>query len=281
MNSGVYPMRKLRNGLFMTGAVAAALFGLAWLTAILWTLVANGIGGINANLFLLETPPPPGTGGGLANAMIGSLIMIAIAVVIGTPIGILAGSYLAEYGRYGRFAAIVRTLNDILLSAPSIVVGLFVYELVVVPTGHFSALAGALALAVIVVPVVVRTSENMLMLIPDSQREAAAALGAPAGLIIRNILWRAARAGVLTGLLLAVARISGETAPLLFTALNSPFWSTDLTQPIASLPYVIFQFALSPYEGWHNLAWAGALVVTATVLLLSALARVLVSGDRR
>jgi phosphate transport system permease protein len=270
-------LRRLRNQVFLAGSLLSALFGLAWLAAILWTLVGNGIHGINANLFLLATPPPPGEGGGLANAMVGSLIMIVIAVVVGTPIGIMAGSYLAEYGRYSRFALVVRLLNDILLSAPSIVVGLFIYELLVVPLGHFSGIAGAMALAVIVIPVVVRTTENMLMQIPDSQREAAVALGAPMAFVIRDVLWKAARAGILTGVLLAIARISGETAPLLFTALNNTFWSTDLSQPMSSLPVVIFQFALSPYEGWHGLAWAGALVVTFTVLVLSVIARMLAS----
>jgi phosphate transport system permease protein len=273
-------LRRLRNQVFLAGSLLSALFGLAWLAAILWTLVGNGIHGINANLFLLATPPPPGEGGGLANAMVGSLIMIVIAVVVGTPIGIMAGSYLAEYGRYSRFALVVRLLNDILLSAPSIVVGLFIYELLVVPLGHFSGIAGAMALAVIVIPVVVRTTENMLMQIPDSQREAAVALGAPMAFVIRDVLWKAARAGILTGVLLAIARISGETAPLLFTALNNTFWSTDLSQPMSSLPVVIFQFALSPYEGWHGLAWAGALVVTFTVLVLSVVARMLASEQK-
>jgi phosphate transport system permease protein len=279
--NGVYAFRKLRNQLFIVACILAALFGLAWLTAILWTLVGEGIRNVNVDLFTQPTPPPGDAGGGMANAMVGSLIMIALATVVGTPIGVLAGTYLAEYGRYGRFAAGVRILNDILLSAPSIVVGLFVYVLVVVPTRHFSAAAGAMALAVIVIPVVVRTSENMLLLIPDSQREAAAALGAPMALIIRSVLWKAARVGIITGMLLAVARISGETAPLLFTAFNNQFWSTDLGAPIANMPYAIFQFALSPYSNWHNLAWAGALVVTFTVLALSIIARVLVSGERR
>ena len=277
----IYAFRQFRNQRFIWACTAAALFGLAWLGIILWTLIANGIQGINLDLFTQDTPPPPGEGGGMANAMIGSLIMIVIAVVVGTPIGVFAGTYLAEYGRHGRFAAGVRILNDILLSAPSIVVGLFVYELVVVPSGHFSALAGSIALAVIVIPVVVRTTENMLLLIPDSQREAAVALGVPMGPVIQRVLWKAARTGILTGMLLAIARISGETAPLLFTALNNQFWSTDINAPIGSMPAAIFSFALSPYEGWHKLAWAGALVVTVTVLALSIIARALVGGDKK
>ena len=280
MNRGIYAFRTLQSRIFVVGCTLASLFGLVWLAAILWTLVAKGLPGIKPTLFTLDTPPP-GVEGGLANAMIGSAIMIALAVAIGTPIGIFAGTYLAEYGRYSRFAAGVRILNDILLSAPSIVVGLFIYEIVVVPTGHFSAIAGAIALAVIVIPVVVRTSENMLLLIPDSQREAASALGAPASHVIQHVLWKAARTGIITGILLAVARISGETAPLLFTAFNSQFRSEDLMTPIANMPYAIFQFALSPYEDWHQLAWSGALVVTATVLVLSVAARLIVSGEKR
>lgn len=280
MNRGIYALRKFGSRLFVAGCTFASLFGLAWLAAILSTLVAKGLPGIKLSLFVLDTPPP-GVAGGLANAFIGSLIMIVLAVAIGAPIGILCGTYLAEYGRHSRFAAGVRILNDILLSAPSIVVGLFVYEVVVVPTGHFSALAGAVALAVIVIPVVVRTSENMLLLIPDSQREAASALGAPASFVIERVLWKAARAGIMTGILLAVARISGETAPLLFTAFNSQFRSTDLMTPIANVPYAIFQFALSPYEDWHELAWAGALVVTFAVLMLSILARLIVAKEKR
>jgi phosphate transport system permease protein len=275
------PMRRLRNSLFIAGSVAATLFGLVWLAMILWTLLANGASALNLNLFILETPPPPGDVGGLANAIVGSLIMIGLAVLVGAPIGIMAGTYLAEYGRFSGLGAVIRTLNDILLSAPSIVVGLFVYELVVVPSGNFSGLAGAIALAVIVIPVVVRTTENMLLLIPDTQREAASALGAPPSLVIRRVLWKAAGAGMLTGLLLAIARISGETAPLLFTALNNQFWSTDLGAPIASLPTAIYQFALSPYNGWHKLAWGGALLVTIAVLVLNIVARLVAGGEKR
>jgi phosphate transport system permease protein len=281
MDSGLYFRRKLVARIFMSLATFAAFFGLAWLAIILGTLVVNGLPGINLDLFTKETPPPAVEGGGMANAMVGSLIMIVIATVIGTPAGIFAGTYLAEYGRFSRLAIVVRMLNDILLSAPSIVVGLFVYELVVRAQGHFSAIAGAIALGVIVVPVVVRTTENMMLLIPDSQREAAAALGVPPAHVIRRVLWPAARAGIVTGVLLAVARISGETAPLLFTALNNQFWSVDLNAPIASMPTAIFVFALSPYKEWHQLAWSGALVVTTSVLALSIIARVLVPGGKR
>lgn len=281
--SSIYIRRRLKAQFFLGLSWLAALIGLAALGVILFGLIGNGIKGINLDLFTMETPPPPGDeGGGLANAMIGSLIMIALATFVGTPIGILAGTYLAEYGRFGRLTTAVRMLNDILLSAPSIVVGLFVYELIVVPMGHFSGLAGGFALAVIVIPVVVRTTENMLLLVPDSQREAAAALGVPSSFVIRKVLYPAARAGMLTGVLLAVARISGETAPLLFTALNNQFWSTDILQPMASMPKMIFDMALSPYKGWQQLAWSGALVVTFTVLSLSVVARLIVStGAKR
>jgi phosphate transport system permease protein len=219
--------------------------------------------------------PPPGGNGGLLNAIVGSLIMTVLAVIFGTPIGVLAGTYMAEYGRYDRLTAYVRFINDILLSAPSIIIGLFIYEIMVVPMGHFSGLAGAIALAVIVVPVVVRTTEDMLLLVPGKLREAATALGAPRWFMISRVAYRAARAGIITGILLAIARISGETAPLLFTALNNQFWSTNLNAPMPSLPAVIFQFALSPYADWQRLAWTGALIITFTVLTLSVLARVL------
>jgi phosphate transport system permease protein len=217
--------------------------------------------------------PPPGSDGGLLNAIVGSLIMTVIGVLIGTPIGILAGTYMAEYGRYDKLTTVVRFINDILLSAPSIVTGLFIYELMVRPMGHFSALAGAAALAALVIPTVVRTTENMLLLVPNTLREASSALGLPQSYTIRKVAYKAARAGMITGVLLAIARISGETAPLLFTSLNNQFWSTDLNAPIASLPVVIFQYALSPYEDWQRLAWTGALLITAAVLTLSILAR--------
>jgi phosphate transport system permease protein len=224
--------------------------------------------------------PPPGAKGGLANAIVGSLLMTTLAVAIGTPVGILAGTYLAEYGRHGRLAPVVRFVNDILLSAPSIVIGLFVYEIVVAPLGHFSGYAGALALSLIVVPIVVRTTEDMLLLVPKELREAAAALGAPRSVVIRRIAYRAVRAGMLTGVLLAIARISGETAPLLFTALNNQFFTLNLNQPTPSLPVVIFQFALSPYKEWQQLAWTGALIITLAVLALSIAARAL-AGARK
>lgn len=273
MNRALYTRRRFRNRLFLTLSVAAAGFGIGWLGLILYSLITKGIAGISLKLFT-ENTPPPGSDGGLANAIAGSLIMSAIAVAVGTPIGIFGGTYLAEYGRHSRISLIVRFINDILLSAPSILIGLFVYELLVANMGHFSGIAGTAALAVIVIPVVVRTTENMLLLVPNTLREAAAALGTPRSHVIRTVTWRAARAGIVTGVLLAVARISGETAPLLFTALNNQFWSTDLNAPMASLPAVIFQFALSPYDDWHKLAWGGALLITFAVLTLSILARV-------
>lgn len=273
MNKALYARRRMRNAVFLTLSVAAAAFGIAWLGLILYSLVTKGVAGLSLKVFTQSTPPP-GSDGGLANAIVGSLIMSIAAVVVGTPIGIFGGTYLAEYGRHNWISVVVRFINDILLSAPSIVIGLFVYEITVLQVGHFSAWAGSLALSVIVIPVVVRTTENMLLLVPNTLREAAAALGTPRSHVIRTVTWRAARAGIVTGVLLAVARISGETAPLLFTALNNQFWSTNLNAPMASLPAVIFQFALSPYDDWHKLAWAGALIITATVLTLSILARV-------
>ncbi len=280
MNRALYIRRKTSNFVFLSLSVGAALFGLVWLSFILYALIVNGVNGLSLKLFT-EMTPPPGSDGGLLNAIAGSLAMSGIAVFIGTPLGILAGTYLAEYGRYGWLANIIRFLNDILLSAPSIVVGLFVYEILVVNMGHFSGIAGSAALAVIVIPVVVRTTENMLLLVPSSLREAATALGAPRSAVIRRVTWRAAQAGIVTGALLAVARISGETAPLLFTALNNQFWSSNFNAPVASLPAVIFQFAMSPYEDWHRLAWAGALLITFAVLTLSILARVLEPKEHR
>jgi phosphate transport system permease protein len=279
MNTLLYRRRKGINVMFLMLSVFAALFGLAWLAFILGELCYNGFAALSPKLFTQMTPPP-GSDGGLINAIVGSLMMSAIAVAAGTPIGLLAGTYLAEYGRHKRLAFVVRFVNDILLSAPSIVTGLFIYEVIVIKMGHFSAWAGAASLAVIVIPVVVRTTENMLLLVPNGLREAAAALGAPRSAVIRAVTWRAARAGIVTGVLLAIARISGETAPLLFTALNNQFWGTDLNQPIASLPVVIFQFAMSPYEDWHHLAWAGAFLITAAVLTLSIIARILESSKR-
>ena len=273
MNGALYARRRIRNRVFLSMCVAAALFGIVWLALILYSLVVQGFGGLSLQVFTQMTPAP-GSAGGLANAIVGSLIMSTLAVVIGTPIGIFGGTYLAEYGRHSRWSVMVRFVNDILLSAPSILIGLFIYQLIVVRMGHFSAVAGAAALAVIVIPVVVRTTENMLLLVPNTLREAAVALGTPRSYVIRTVTWRAARAGIVTGVLLAVARISGETAPLLFTAFGNNFWSTDLNAPIASLPQVIYNFAQSPYDDWHELAWAGALIITFAVLTLSILARV-------
>ena len=245
-----------------------------WLVVILVVLLWEGFSGLSLAVFT-EMTPPPGADGGLLNPIFGSLILTVLAVLIGTPIGILAGTYMAEYGRYDRLTSVVRFINDILLSAPSIVVGLFIYEIMVAPMGHFSGLAGAVALAVIVIPVVVRTTEDMLILVPDQLREAAIAIGMPRAFVIGKVCYRAAKAGMITGVLLAIARISGETAPLLFTALNNQFWSTNLNAPMASLPVVIFQFALSPYQDWQKLAWTGALIITFTVLALSITARAL------
>src|SRR5437016_3451294 len=274
--TGLYAARRRRNAIAMGLSLAATLFGLGWLVLILAVLLWEGLGGLSLSVFS-EMTPPPGADGGLLNPLVGSLILTSLAVLIGTPIGILAGTYMAEYGRYDRLTSVVRFINDILLSAPSIVVGLFVYEVMVAPLGHFSGLAGAVALAVIVVPVVVRTTEDMLILVPKELREAAAALGFPRALVIARICYRAARAGMVTGVLLAIARISGETAPLLFTALNNQFFSLDLNAPMASLPAVIFQFALSPYQEWQQLAWTGALIITLAVLVLSIAARALVA----
>jgi phosphate transport system permease protein len=251
----------------------AMAFGLFWLGWILYTLLVAGFSALTPSLFLQMTPPP-GSSGGLLNPIAGSLFMATAGTLIGTPIGILAGIYLAEFGSRGWLAPVTRFINDILLSAPSIVIGLFVYEIYVIQTRHFSAWAGTMALALIVIPVVIRTTENMLRLVPDSLREAAAALGAPQWKVITLVTVRAAKAGIVTGVLLAVARISGETAPLLFTALNNQFWSVDMNAPMANLPVVIFQFAMSPYDSWQHLAWAGALIITISVLALNILARV-------
>jgi phosphate transport system permease protein len=272
--NALYARRRSRNGLMMALAYAATALGLGWLVLILGQLLWEGFSGLSLRVFT-EMTPPPGASGGLLNPIVGSLIMTILAVLIGTPVGILAGTYMSEYGRHEKLTSVVRFINDILLSAPSIVVGLFVYEIMVVAMGHFSGLAGAVSLAVIVIPVVVRTTEDMLLLVPNTLREASAALGLPRAHVVLKIAYRAASAGIVTGILLAIARISGETAPLLFTALNNQFWSTNLNAPMASLPVVIFQFALSPYADWQKLAWTGALIITFTVLTLSILARVL------
>lgn len=287
MNRALYARRRLRNSTFLSLSVAAAAFGIVWLGLILYSLITQGLQALSLSIFT-ELTPAQGMAGGLANAIAGSLIMSTLAVVVGTPIGILGGTYLAEYGRHNRLSVIVRFINDILLSAPSILIGLFVYQLVVAPMHGFSAWAGVVALAVIVIPVVVRTTENMLLLVPNTLREAAAALGTPRHHVIRTVTWRAARAGIVTGVLLAVARISGETAPLLFTALGNSGWSSDtltlaknvsisypaMGAPMASLPKVIFDFAGSADDGLHQLAWTGALIITAAVLTLSIVARI-------
>jgi len=279
MSRALYARRRAVNGIFLVLSTGAAAIGIIALVLILYALLKNGVGGLSAAVFTQNTPAP-GSAGGLANAIFGSVMMSVVAVIVGTPIGMLAGTYLAEYGRHSWLAFIIRFVNDILLSAPSILIGLFIYELIVVRMGHFSAYAGMAALAVIVIPVVVRTTENMLLLVPNTMREAAASIGAPRSIAIRAITWQAARAGIVTGVLLAVARISGETAPLLFTALNNQFWSADPNAPMASLPIVIFQFANSPYDDWHHLAWAGALLITVAVLTLSIFARLIESRQR-
>jgi phosphate ABC transporter, permease protein PstA len=270
----IYAQRRLVNGFNLAISLLTMGFGLFWLAWILFTLFKYGFSGLSLELFTQMTPPP-GSAGGLLNAIAGSLAMTLAAVAIGTPVGIMAGTYLAEFGGRGWLAPTTRFINDILLSAPSIVIGLFIYEIYVVKVGHFAGWGGALALALIVIPVVVRTTEDMLRLVPNSLREAAAALGAPRWKVITLVTWRASKAGMMTGILLAVARISGETAPLLFTALNNQFWSADMNQPMANLPVVVFQFAMSPYEDWHKLAWAGALLITLGVLGLNIVARVL------
>jgi phosphate transport system permease protein len=266
--------RRTVDALAFLFASAATGFGLVWLFWILWTTLGHGLGALNLGLFT-EMTPPPGSTGGLLNAFYGSAVMIVLAVVIGAPLGVAAGTYLAEHGRYSRLAAIVSFLNDVLLSAPSIVIGLFIYELVVRTAGHFSGYAGALALAMILLPIIVRTSDEALRLVPDQMREAAFALGIPRWRVTSGILYRAATSAILTGILLGVARIAGETAPLLFTALSNQFWSASLNGPLANVPVVIFQYAMSPYDEWHALAWAGALVLTLVVLGLNVLVRIL------
>jgi phosphate transport system permease protein len=268
--------RKAQNGIFLVLSLVATLTGLACLAAILWTLITHGVAGMSWHLFTQMTPPP-GSEGGLLNALYGSAIMTLIGILIGSPIGILAGTYLAEYGRNSPLSTVIRFINDVLLSAPSIIIGLFVYEIVVVRMGHFSAIAGGLALAILAIPVTLRTTEDMLNLVPIGMKDSSAALGAYTWRTIVSVLYPAARSGIVTGLLLAIARISGETAPLLFTALNNQFWSTQLNAPMANLPVVIFQFALSPYKEWQNLAWAGALIITVSILILSISARVILA----
>jgi phosphate transport system permease protein len=270
-------IRKVTNVIALLLSAVATLLGLACLGAILFTLLKSGFAGMSVQLFTKMTPPP-GSAGGLLNATYGSAVMTAIGILIGAPIGVLAGTYLAEYGRNSRMSDVIRFVNDILLSAPSIIVGLFVYQVVVVPMGHFSAIAGAFALAVIAIPVTVRTTEDMLRLVPQGMKDASTALGAYPWRTTLSVIYPAARSGIVTGLLLAIARVSGETAPLLFTSLNNQFWSTNLNAPMANLPVVIFQFALSPYKEWQQLAWSGALLITLTILFLSILARAVVSA---
>ena len=277
INRRIYNGRKRGNGFFLCLSTFAAVFGLIWLALILYSLFYNGFSGLSLKVFT-EMTPPPGQDGGLANAIFGSVVMSLIAVAAGTPIGVMAGTYLAEYGRYSWLSEVVRFINDILLSAPSILIGLFIYVIIVATTHTFSGWAGAAALTVIVIPVVVRTTENMLLLVPNGLREAATAMGAARATVIKAVTWRAARAGMLTGVLLAIARISGETAPLLLTVLSNQFWSTHMGGPIASLPVMIFNFAMSPYVDWHKLAWAGALLISLTVLTLSIIARILESS---
>jgi phosphate transport system permease protein len=274
----LYARRRRTSSIAMALCVGATIFGLVWLTMILFTLFWNGFAGLNVALFTQMTPPPNAQGGGLLNAIVGSLILTFLGIGIGAPIGILAGTYMAEYGRFSKITSVIRFINDILLSAPSIIIGLFVYGAVVVPMGGFSGFAGALALAVIALPVVVRTTEDMLLLVPIQLREAAVALGMPQSYMIRKITWRAARVGLVTGLLLAVARVSGETAPLLFTALSNQFWSVDLLKTMANLPVTINNFINNPDPNWKRLAWAGALLITLAVLSLNIVARTLSGG---
>jgi phosphate transport system permease protein len=270
-------LRTFYNLLALSLSALATAIGLFFLGAILWTLIKNGIGGMSLSVFTAMTPPP-GSNGGLLNAIYGSIVMTLIGILIGGPVGMLAGTFLAEYGRASRLATVIRFVNDVLLSAPSIIIGLFVYELLVIRMGHFSAIAGAVALAIIAIPVTVRTTEDMLNLVPQGMKDASTAMGAYPWRTITSVIYPAARSGIVTGLLLAVARISGETAPLLFTALNNQFWSSNLGAPMANLPVVIFQFALSPYPNWQQLAWSGALLITLTILVLSIAARVVVSS---
>lgn len=267
--------RRRTNAFALTASLAAMGFGLFWLAWILWTTISLGVGGLSIDLFTQMTPPPNTAGGGLANAIFGSFVLVGVATLVGTPLGILAGIYLSEYGQKSPLASLIRFINDILLSAPSIVIGLFVYALVVTRMGHFSGWAGVCALALLQIPIVVRTTENMLNLVPNAMREAAMALGTPKWKMVLSITLKASYAGVITGVLLAVARIAGETAPLLFTALNNQFWSLDLNQPVATLPTVIFKFAMSPFPEWQQLAWAGVFLITLGVLGLNVLARAL------
>ena len=275
----LYLRRSLANKLAMLLAGAAAIFGLFWLIWILWTTVTKGVANLNLDLFTMMTPPP-NERGGLLNAFFGSAVISTLAIAIGTPLGVAAGTFLAEYGNHTKLGTVIRFVNDILLSAPSIVLGLFIYALVVVQMGHFSAFAGAIALAFIALPVIVRTTDEMLRLVPSAMREAALSLGVPQWKVTVQILYRSALPGIVTGVLLALARITGETAPLLFTAYSNQFWSADLNAPMANVPMVIFQFAMSPFESWNSLAWAGAFVMTMFVLLLGITARAILLRNK-
>jgi phosphate transport system permease protein len=279
MSASLYGSRRAKNLVAQALAILATIFGLFWLAWILWTTFSKGLGALNLALFTQMTPPP-GETGGMLNAFFGSVVMSLLGIAFGAPIGVLAGTYLAEYSQKSWIGETVRFVNDILLSAPSIVLGLFVYTLVVAQMGHFSALAGAIALAFIVLPVVVRTTDEMLRLVPSQMREAALSLGVPQWKVIVQVLYRASLPGIVTGILLALARISGETAPLLFTALNNQYWTTDILAPMANVPVVIFQYAMSPYDSWHTLAWAGAFILTLFVLAVSLAARALVSRNK-
>ncbi|MEO8670401.1 MAG: phosphate ABC transporter permease PstA [Tahibacter sp.] len=279
LSERLYRRRRLKNQMALLLSGMAAIFGLFWLVWILWTTVSRGLPNLNWALFSQMTPPPD-QAGGLLNAFFGSLVISALAIALGTPIGVAAGTYLAEYANHKKLGETIRFINDILLSAPSIVLGLFVYTLIVLQTGHFSALAGSVALAFIVLPVIVRTTDEMLRLVPSAMREAALSLGIPQWKVTTQILYRAALPGIVTGVLLALARISGETAPLMFTASSNLFWSTDLTQPMANVPMVVFQYAMSPSESWNSIAWAGALMVTVFVLLTSLIARAVLTRNK-
>ncbi len=277
----IYTQRKALNAFNLTASVLATLFGLFFLVWLLWTLFVEGFANLNLLLLTQDMPGPGTDGGGLRNAIYGSVMMTLLAVVIGAPIGVMAGIYLSEFGRYSVFASVVRFINDVLLSAPSIVIGVFVYEIMVVPMRGFSGWAGSVALAIILVPVIVRTTEDMMRLIPDTMREAAAALGAPRWKVVSSVVLRAALSGIMTGILLGIARISGETAPLLFTALNNQFFTTDMGGAMANLPVTIFNFAMGPYENWHDLAWAGALLITLAVLFLNIVTRVFLRPGKK
>ncbi|WP_368564494.1 phosphate ABC transporter permease PstA [Pseudoxanthomonas sp. UTMC 1351] len=279
MSASLYGVRRAKNIAAQVLAILATIFGLFWLVWIMWTTLSKGLGSLNLALFTQMTPPP-GDSGGMLNAFFGSIVMSLLGIAIGAPVGVLAGTFLAEYSQKSWIGEAVRFVNDILLSAPSIVLGLFVYTLVVAQMGHFSALAGAIALAFIVLPVVVRTTDEMLRLVPSQMREAALSLGVPQWKVIVQVLYRSSLPGIVTGILLALARISGETAPLLFTALNNQYWTTDVFSPMANVPVVIFQYAMSPYENWHTLAWAGAFILTMFVLVVSLLARAIVLRNK-